>query len=785
MRIIYITLGWVIGIVLVEQGGARHPLTWGGLALMGSLSAWLMWPNRWRWAFITLVALTLGGLRASFLPDSSAIAAFNNSGGLTVKGLVVAEPDVRDDITLVRVRAETVTQAGATVPTSGLVLVRVPPSVPVAYGDVIRATGSLVTPGEYDNFSYADYLARQNTFSILRDTAVEVVETGRGNPLYGALLRLKAQAAYSINRMIPEPEAGLLVGILLGNERGISPALQADFAATGAAHIVAISGFNMVILAGVVLALLDRTPLPGLASGAIALGLMAVYTVLVGMNAAVVRAAVMTGVLVVGQSLRRRTYVPASLAFVALVMSMHMPRVLWDVSFQLSFFATLGLALFADPFTRGFEAGLRRVLPSKWAGPVGGFLAEPLVVTMAALVTTLPLTALYFNRVSLVQLPVNLFIVPVQTAVLLSGILAVLIAPLVPPVAQVVFWFDMALLAWTVGVVRWFADVPFAEIEYYASVRVIQAFFVILIGGAIVHAAQPAWALRLGRLVRSRAVTSTVVLVGVVLVGLSIAAVRARPDGHLHVHVLDVGHSNGVLIETPGGAQILVDGGRFPSRLLTQLGDIMPFYDREIEMVVITQPDEFQYGALPAVLARYHAGVILTNGQPNESDAFERLTAAMIPYPTVAVKRGYRAELSDGVVVEVLAPQQTPTLMDRLGDGAIVLRVSYGDVSFLLTSDVSREAQVELLDAGGWPAASVMQLPDHGAIRSLDEGFFEAVGPQVVLLQSDRANRRGDPDPDTLALVDETIPLVRTDEQGAVHLWTDGVTLWYDNYIPL
>ena len=106
------------------------------------------------------------------------------------------------------------------------------------------------------------------------------------------------------------------------------------------------------------------------------------------------------------------------------------------------------------------------------------------------------------------------------------------------------------------------------------------------------------------------------------------------------------------------------------------------------------------------------------------------------------------------------------------------MRLSYGDVSFLLTSDLSRVAQRELLARGVWPLADVMQLPQHATARSLSESFLEAVQPQVVVLQSDPANRRGDPDTSTLAMLDASLPLFRTDEQGVLHLWTDGQMLW-------
>jgi competence protein ComEC len=498
----------------------------------------------------------------------------------------------------------------------------------------------------------------------------------------------------------------------------------------------------------------------------------------VGAGAAVVRAAMMSGVLVIGTALKRQSYVPASLAFVALLMSAHNPRVLWSVSFQLSFFATLGLALFATPFSRGFESLLTALFNRPVAQTLSRLLSESLVVSLAALATTIPLTVLYFNRLSLVQLPVNLLIVPVQPLVLFGGILATLVSLISPAIAQPIYWFTMMLLQWTVSVVRSFAALPFADVAFYADATLIQVFFVVIIGGAILQATQPAWAVNILRLAQSRAVFSTISAIGAVMFALGVATYTARPDGQLHVHMLDVGHSSGFLVETPGGAQILVDGGRFPSRLLTQIGDRMPFNDRHIEVVVITQPDEFTYGAVPALLERYSAGVVLTNGQPNDSDAYAELQNTIAPYPTVDVVAGYRVELSDGTKLEVLAPTFTPALADSIDDNTLLLRLSYGDISFLLTSDLSATGQSDFLDADGYPLATVMQLPQHATARSLNTAFLEQTQAQLYLLHNDRANRRGDPNPDTLTLLNPDIPLYRTDDHGSVHIWTDGQGLW-------
>jgi competence protein ComEC len=782
MRLIYIGFGWGIGIFLAANISPLPPIVWMGLAVWLLVSVVLTWQTPdYRLFNIILLALTLGGLRYSLVPTASDISHFNNTGGLTIEGVVVADPDIRDDRSQLRVRVDTVIRGGRVTASSGDVLVRAPRLVEARYGDRVTVTGLLYTPARYDTFSYADYLFRENIFSLMDQARVEVLSGGHGSSVWRDLYELRRRTGDAIAEMLPEPKAGLLTGILLGNERGISPELDEDFRVVGASHIIAISGFNMTIVAGIVIRVLQGLfPKRTRINSGLAISAIGVYTIFVGANPAVLRAFWMSMLLIIGTAAKRKTYIPTSLVFSAAVMSLFDPNVLWSISFQLSFFAVLGLALFTDPIQRYFDALLAWLMPKAAATGTRNILSEPIVVTLAVQITVLPIIIAHFGRVSLVVVVVNILIVPVQSYLLIIGGGAMLLVFALPSVAQALFWLDYFLLAWTIGVVRLFATLPFADVAFQVNSGWITIYFTLLTGGALMHATQPVWWQHLLQSISKRAVLVAVSLAGLGLVALMVLIALSRPDDRLHVWFLDVGHNNAVLVQTPGGAQVLVDGGYYPSRLLTAIGDRLPFTDREIEVLVISQPDEFDTGALSSVLKRYDVGVALTNGQPNLGPVHTELSSALAEYPVVPVTAGYTVTLDDGVLIEVLHPQRTPSLGDSINAGPVVLRISFGEVSFLLPSDLSREGQEALLKAGQWPVATVLQLPQHGGERSLERDFLEAVQPQVIVIQSDSANRRGDPDPDTLTMLPEDVPIWRTDDGGVIHIYTDGDDLWVE-----
>ncbi len=778
MRLIYVALAWCTGILLAPRNEGNTPLSWLITALL-FIGALFLFRRRWRPRLIILLALVaaFGGLRFALTPPTAAIAAYNSVGGLSITGTVANDPVERGSGLRFLLDASSVTRAGQTHATSGLILVDTPFGFSARYGDQITATGELFTPPSFDTFSYADFLARSGVFSQMPHAAIEHIDApDEGNPLTQRLIDLRDQASQNINQVLPEPYAGLLNGTLLGDESGIAPEIEDSYAATGAAHVVAISGYNMVVISGVLLALLGKTRLPRSAQAWIVLGIIALYTVFVGASAAVVRAAVMSGLMIVGERIvRRRTFVPASLAFAVLIMSMQNPYVLWDVGFQLSLFATLGIVLFTRPMTRWAQQELARWLPANRAEIVATWLEAALFVSIAAQALTLPLIALYFERLSLVSLPVNLLIAPVQPFVLIVGGAAVLVSFLSSALAQPLFLGSLLPLAWTTSVVRSAAVLPFADVAVRIPPNAASIFFALIVGGAMLHATQPEWLMRAIDHIRRRPVFVGTCAVGCAVLVFLVAIILSRPDGRLHLWLLDMGHSHAVLIQSPSGTHTLIDGGRFPSRLLLALGDRLPFNDRTLETVIITQPDEFDYSALPDVFGRYAPQVIITNDHENPGRAYTALQAAWGSTPVTTLTAGYSIQLDNEMRLEILHPLRVPQPVARLNDSSLVLRLSYRDFSVVIPGDASQAAQAEVVSSGVLLQSDVLVLPQHGTVASLNDDFLAAIAPEVIFLQADAANRLGDPNEDTLLKLGDT-RLYRTDESGTIHLVSDGFT---------
>ncbi|MDH5507748.1 MAG: ComEC family competence protein, partial [Anaerolineae bacterium] len=417
------------------------------------------WPVSLPLAFCILC---LGAARyQSSLPQvhPGFIAAYNDTETeMAITGTIVHPPDFRDRYTNLRVAVERAREENSISYTgvSGLLLARVPPHGDWHYGDRVVLHGMLQTPPESEEFSYREYLARQGVYTLMPFAEASLLEAGQGNPIYTAVFAFKQRALEMVYRLFPDPEASLLAGILLGVESGISTEVADAFSDTGTTHIIAISGFNMTIIAGLFVSLFGRWLGPRRGAILAAFGI-AVYTFLVGADPAVVRAAIMGGFALLARQVGRRQQAINTLVFTAALMSFFNPHLPWDVGFQLSIAATLGLVLYAEPLKQWFVRLASRQIglaaAERLAVPVGDYF----LFTVAAQITTLPVILYHFQRLSLSSLPANLAILPAQPPIMVAGGLAVLFAMLYLPLGQLVAFFAWPFAVYTIRMVEWFA----------------------------------------------------------------------------------------------------------------------------------------------------------------------------------------------------------------------------------------------------------------------------------------------------------------------------------------
>lgn len=744
------------------------------------------------------VLLGLGRYQATLPRLTPAHLAWYNDqpGRFMVEGVIAAAPDFRDASTLLQVEVERLRQpdAEAFQPAEGLLLARLPPGGGWRYGDRIRLEGRLRTPFETQEFSYRAYLAHLGIYTTLScgycQTCAEplskecvwLVERGQGSPLRAAIYELRRRLLGVVHRIFPDPEAGLLAGILLGIEGGIPEDLMQAFRLTGTAHIIAISGFNFAIISGLLVILFGRLLGPWRGMLAAWAGI-ALYAVLAGASAGVVRAAIMGGLAVLALRFGRRSSALNTLAFVAALMALFDPHVLWDVGFQLSFMATLGLMLYADPLASGFTRFAARWIPQETARRLAGPVGEYLLFTLAAQLTTLPLILFYFHQAAFISLLANPLVLPAQPLLMVLGGLAAIAGLVFLPLGRLLSALAWPWIAYTIRVVELLAQVPggsrtvdplspWAVLAFYLAL-----FSLTLWGGRLkgLLSRPAAWIGGAFPAERSARLGWAAGLAAALLALVVWQRVLSLPDGRLHLTVLEAGSGEALLIRTPAGRSLLINGGPSANALAGELGRRLPLGRREIDFLVVAATREPQIAALPPALERFQAQNVLWAGPAaagySARELRKRLAAQNIP--VIEMRSGHALDLGDGARLEALAVTRR---------GAVLL-LEWRRFSALLPLGLDIEG-MQALQAGpaSGPASgpvTALLLADAGHAALNPPQWIQRWKPQLVLLSVASGDPEGLPHPEVVQALGG-LPLLRTDQRGWIELSTDGEQMWVE-----
>jgi competence protein ComEC len=581
---------------------------------------------------------------------------------------------------------------------------------------------------------------------------VEVLGPGRIGPVRRAAARVRAWARAAIARhMCRGSERGLVLAMVIGDRSEIDESTSEAFRASGTYHVLALSGAQVALVAGLLVAALRRSLASPWLQACATTAVVAFYAALVGGDVPVVRAALMSAAVLSGRALEVDADAANLLGLAALLLLLDRPSCILDVGFQLSFAATLGILGLSGPLARGVPR-----LPLR--------IDSAVAASLAAQAALMPILAASFHRLAPAALLLNLAAVPLSSAVLLAGLALVGAAALGDALAS-----PLAAAAWiSARALRVSGDLgPLAP---WLDVRVPGPSP----GTIACHLAALALLAR-GRRGPGLALLAVVVATLVALPG------RPEADGRLHLHVVDVGQGDGLVLRSAGGRALLVDaGGSRDPRFDPGERRLAPFLwargVRSIDALLVTHAHPDHVGGVPFLLQAFRVAELWEGPAPLRDPSWRRVQAELSPGPARrTLAAGMRFEW-EGARLEVLGPPRPrhPPLRVRNED-SVVLDVGYGEVHLLLTGDVTGDLERQL--AAG-PAA-VLKIPHHGSRSSSSPAFVAAVQPRVAVASAGAHNPFGHPSPDVLERYRRAGALVlRTDLEGDVEIATDGRRLW-------
>jgi competence protein ComEC len=720
---------------------------------------------------------------------------FAGRGRVVMEGVLARPPERSIKGTRLYVKIKTLIRDGKSFKNTGRVLVSLPfLDQPLNYGDRVRFVGSLRHPTNFNNpggFDYQRYLATRGIWAttFVDDTRKIIrVATRQGNVFWTWLELRRNRIRAFLDHHSTDSSAPILKALILGERGTIPEKVKEDFAISGAAHIMAISGLHLGIIAFFLFQgllwifrqsewIALKTNIFKL-SALLTMPLIILYTLIAGARVATVRATIMIIVYLVSILIDRPRNLYHTLALAALIITLIDPASILEPSFQLSFTAVLAILYLTPKFSRFLKRD--EIIPMKQEGLVqwlSSWSRTLLLVSLAAIIGTGPFIAYHFNRFSPMGLISNFLVIP------LLGFLAIPIGLFSSFIS--LFSTDLALPF--IKVASWVVDLVVSMIHLLASLPGV-SFHVVtptVFEIALVYAFI-AVVTNLRRSFFYKIALAVILCLGIG--DLSYWVIKTHFNKTLRITSLDVGQGDSALIEFPGGKRALVDGGGFyDDSFDVGKNVIAPFLWKKkiqkIDFLVLTHPDPDHLNGLKFIARNFRVEELWDSGQETNSPFF-------LEFMTIVKQKGIRRisqfrgdepRVINGVVVQPLHPRRDTRRAhsedQRLtpNNRSLVLKLIFANQTLLFTGDIEREAEAELIASGVDLRSRVIKAPHHGSLTSSTVPFLKRVRPEIALFSGRPRRFYRLPNKRVLERYERLgSKVLRTDLHGAITIETNG-----------
>ena len=591
-----------------------------------------------------------------------------------------------------------------------------------------------------------------------------------------------------IQAYLPAPADAVMAAIVLGQRGALTPDIEQAFRGAGLAHLLVVSGLHVgfVVFASFIslrtlgrylrswaprawLPALRPTPVAALLS----MTPLLLYCSLVGWKVSTTRAAIMAGSYLLALAVSRQRETLHALALAAALVLLVDPTALFSLGFQLSFAAVALILLVSQRLTLEQLTGWRRALSR------GG------LATSAAFLGTLPILAGAFNTVPIYSPLANLILLPFVSLIVPAGLIVLLLTSLWPASASIAFALLAPPLQGLTAIAQYIAARPEALYHMAPWPTAVIVGYYALLACALLMPRQ-----RFGPLIRWSALGLCACLM---LGGVGWEYLRARPD-QLRVTFLDVGTGDAIVVQTPEGHNLLIDGGgtydgQFDIGAQIVAPVLRRYRIRQFDLMAITHMHPNHARGLSSLYRLFGAEQLLTNGSPMYADYLEAMLI-------LAAERGTRLHHAPTaprhwrwgrLEMTILSPppQDSPLPWQPPGenDRSLVLRLQYGKTRILLTGDIHHATEQWLAGHIDDLRADILHIPHHGSRTSTHPDFVERVQPAVGVITSGSGNSYGHPHPPTLAtLAQHDVRVFRTDRHGAITVISDGERYWVETF---
>ena len=773
-----------IRFTMLEELGQNLGLTLAVTACVWIAGGWLAWGKGKR--ILPVVCFTFGlffvvwSRFAAGVPKEKSLATLAASGRtVEIHGYVDALPQYVRQRTRLVLNIDSAKVSGhVTLKMSGKVLLQVQRHADIQYGEEVRAVGRLILPRNERNpgeFDYQEYLRHRGIYGILLVQGPEDVHStgqNKGNFLYKNLIYPAKQFVLDVNRLNYSPEtASMLNGLLVGVRQEIDSEVLDTFSKSGTIHILSISGLHVAFVAGIVFGCLTILRLPFRGRIYLTIGALIFYAAVADFVPSVSRATVMITIVLLGQAYERQRNTLNSLFSALILILLFDPRALFEVGLQLSFMAVLAiLVLYPRLEVWAKDHGvLRDTLPI----PVQR-LIQLFLVSVAAQLGTLPLSAYYFHNIPLMAMIANVVVVPLAGLIMGIGFLTIAVAPLSVTVAHWYAGVNAILIDGMTGTTRIAVQLPLASYSVFRFETIhALCYYLLLVCGMT-------WQMKIWR--RRWAYVAAL--------GLCVAVwSRLFSPPILRIVYLDVDQGDASVVLTPGGRTILIDGGDRREHFDYGKQVVVPFLKKmgikKLDYVIASHPHDDHIGGLPYVLREFPVDHLVDAGQWVSSSTYLEMLSAVPNRESgyIVPRAGDVLAIEDDLQLYFLHPTDSFVSSAKAApfntnNVSIVMQLRYRDAKFLWMGDAERKALASMRRFGPLIESQVIKVSHHGSWNGTDDWWLSMVRPSWAILSCGFQNKFGHPSPWVVGQIEKIgARVIRTDEEGAVQFYSDGSTI--------
>lgn len=774
MKLFFITIAWIFGII------------W-GLYLKTSIVLFVI-PLIFTYTYLTikkkirlrkyvilfLVSVIISNIQTTLLEKSFDEKYKNVNENLEIVGTIISNPMDKQYKNQYILKVEKINENKSYKNTNLQLNVKKEEKL-LSYGDKIIIKGNFEEASSARNeggFDYKQYLKSKNVYGIISVDKKDIKLIKKNNVGVIDLLANKVSNSMKIKieQNLSNETSKLLSGILIGNKSNLQKEIQEDFRNSSLSHVLAISGMHISYIMLGITFVINKMKFNKKVSKIITIFILLFFIILTGKTASVTRACFMSSYIILASLFHKKAHVLASISISLLIILIINPYLILDIGLQLSYGGTIGIVLIY-PILKKLKKK-KEDKSSKFKKIIHKIkdkILDIILITISANLVIFPIVLFHYNTISFTFIISNLLISPIIGIIIILGFISVFASYIISPISKVMFLILQIFLNLLIKIAHFCAELPFSKVYFPTpKIYVIIIYYVFLIFIILAR----------NKIIVIKKINKKIIIIFVIIIIILNLILNFIPKTFT-ISFIDVGQGDSMLISTPKGKKILIDGGGSRDEESFNIGKqtLIPYLLNKgitkLDYILISHFDSDHVGGILSVLEELKVEkVIICEQEENENYRRFKEIVKNKKIKVYVVKKGDNVKIEENILLNILWPKDEKIKENAINNNSIVAKLNYKNFSILLTGDIEKIAENEILkeyENSNILNANILKVAHHGSKSSSINEFLEKVKPQIALIGVGEKNTFGHPNEGVLKRLENiNTKIYRTDKKGEI-----------------